>query len=60
RNYLCTQPGCGKRFKRAEHLKRHVRCIHNHDRPFTCPYPSCQKPFSRSDNLTQHIKIHQR
>ena len=32
RSYICTLSGCGKCFVRGEHLKRHVRSIHTHDK----------------------------
>lgn len=32
RTYVCVVPGCGKCFVRGEHLKRHVRSIHTHDK----------------------------
>ncbi|GAC97343.1 potential zinc finger protein [Pseudozyma hubeiensis SY62] len=56
--YTCKVPGCGKCFKRSEHLKRHVRSIHTDDKPFLCPFPSCNKRFSRHDNLNQHARVH--
>ncbi|EPQ27365.1 uncharacterized protein PFL1_04904 [Pseudozyma flocculosa PF-1] len=56
--YTCKVPGCGKCFKRSEHLKRHVRSIHTDDKPFVCSYPNCQKRFSRHDNLNQHARVH--
>ncbi|KAI9265602.1 hypothetical protein BY458DRAFT_438030 [Sporodiniella umbellata] len=58
RMFACKTDGCGKVFKRSEHLKRHVRSIHTLEKPFQCPYQSCHKRFSRSDNLNQHIRIH--
>ncbi|KAJ9052922.1 hypothetical protein DSO57_1029252 [Entomophthora muscae] len=58
RPYQCDHLGCGKMFKRSEHLKRHYRSIHTQDRPFICNHPNCNKRFSRSDNLTQHMRIH--
>jgi len=58
RTFRCTVSGCGKCFLRGEHLKRHVRSIHTHDKPFKCTIPSCGKHFSRRDNLVQHLKIH--
>ncbi|KAI9258775.1 hypothetical protein BDA99DRAFT_440426 [Phascolomyces articulosus] len=58
RLYKCTEPGCGKLFKRSEHVKRHYRSIHTKEKPFVCPYSECKKRFSRSDNLNQHIRIH--
>ncbi|CCC68544.1 hypothetical protein NCAS_0B04600 [Naumovozyma castellii] len=47
---------CERRFKRQEHLKRHVRSLHIGEKPYACHI--CNKNFSRSDNLTQHIKTH--
>lgn len=47
---------CTRRFKRQEHLKRHVRSLHMGERPFHCQI--CLKKFSRSDNLNQHMKTH--
>ncbi|QLG74305.1 hypothetical protein HG535_0G01890 [Zygotorulaspora mrakii] len=47
---------CDRRFKRQEHLKRHIRSLHMCEKPFDCHI--CGKKFSRSDNLNQHIKTH--
>lgn len=54
--FLCKVPGCGKCFKRSEHLKRHVRSIHTNERPFQCQWPTCKRLFSRHDNLNQHVR----
>ena len=32
RMYLCVVEGCGKCFARGEHLKRHIRSIHTHEK----------------------------
>ncbi|KAJ9071900.1 hypothetical protein DSO57_1032706 [Entomophthora muscae] len=53
----CTYPSCTRKFKRCEHLRRHI-LSHTGHRPFLCPIVSCQRPFSRKDNLAQHIKTH--
>ncbi|KAI8394450.1 Zinc finger C2H2 type domain signature [Nakaseomyces glabratus] len=47
---------CDRRFKRQEHLKRHIRSLHMGEKPYECHI--CNKKFSRSDNLNQHIKTH--
>ncbi|KXN73314.1 hypothetical protein CONCODRAFT_55634 [Conidiobolus coronatus NRRL 28638] len=58
--HICEVDNCFQTFKRAEHLKRHQRCVHFDHRPYQCPIPTCNKFFSRTDNLAAHIKIHQR
>ncbi|KAK9761434.1 hypothetical protein K7432_013660 [Basidiobolus ranarum] len=59
KNHVCTVAGCNMRFKRLEHLKRHMR-VHTLERPFACAYVGCRKTFSRRDNLGQHMRTHER
>ena len=54
KTFVCDQ--CNRRFRRQEHLKRHYRSLHTHDKPFECH--ECGKKFSRSDNLSQHARTH--
>ena len=54
KTFVCTL--CSRRFRRQEHLKRHYRSLHTHDKPFECT--DCGKKFSRSDNLSQHARTH--
>ena len=54
KTFVCTL--CSRRFRRQEHLKRHYRSLHTHDKPFECN--ECGKKFSRSDNLSQHQRTH--
>ncbi|KAK6977690.1 C2H2-type domain-containing protein [Favolaschia claudopus] len=58
RAFVCEVAGCGKGFVRGEHLKRHVRSIHTHEKPYQCPEVGCGKIFSRRDNLAQHARVH--
>ncbi|MCJ1435978.1 hypothetical protein MMC27_005354 [Xylographa pallens] len=54
KTFVCTL--CSRRFRRQEHLKRHYRSLHTHEKPFECN--ECGKTFSRSDNLAQHARTH--
>lgn len=54
KTFVCTL--CSRRFRRQEHLKRHYRSLHTHEKPFECS--DCGKKFSRSDNLSQHQRTH--
>jgi hypothetical protein len=54
KTFACTL--CSRRFRRQEHLKRHYRSLHTHEKPFECL--ECGKKFSRSDNLAQHQRTH--
>lgn len=56
-NFKCLYSLCGKRFKRQEHLKRHMN-VHTGSRPHKCKFPGCRKSFSRKDNMQQHLKMH--
>ncbi|QSS65124.1 C2H2 zinc finger domain-containing protein [Histoplasma capsulatum] len=51
--FKCDAPGCGGRFWRHEHLKRHLK-NHTNEKPFVCWVPDCNKSFSRNDNLRAH------
>ncbi|TQS38034.1 hypothetical protein Golomagni_01472 [Golovinomyces magnicellulatus] len=51
----CDFEGCGKKFVRQEHLKRHQR-THYSSESFKCQF--CDRSFSRFDNLLAHMKLH--
>lgn len=58
RTYTCKVEECQKVFGRYEHLKRHIRSLHTHEKPYLCGLPFCDKTFARRDNLMQHEKKH--
>ncbi|KAK9473496.1 uncharacterized protein V1510DRAFT_352507, partial [Dipodascopsis tothii] len=50
KRFECAE--CSRRFRRREHLKRHISTLHQRDKPFACEF--CNRRFSRGDNLLQH------
>ncbi|KAI8397234.1 hypothetical protein FOFC_20506 [Fusarium oxysporum] len=52
--------GCGRTYKRMEHLQRHIKTYHtNHPEYFSCEF--CGKSdFTRADNLRIHRRLHAR
>ncbi|KAI9808124.1 MAG: hypothetical protein M1825_004581 [Sarcosagium campestre] len=54
-SYKCNWKSCEKKFKRPEHLKRHMT-THTKEKPYVCE--GCGKRFSRSDNRKAHYPTH--
>ncbi|KAL1840293.1 hypothetical protein VTJ49DRAFT_582 [Mycothermus thermophilus] len=56
-NNPCEVEGCGKVFRRKEHLKRHIKTAHTNIR-WICEF--CSHRFNRFDNYKNHIGLHNR
>lgn len=54
--YICEF--CQRAFVRDDKRKRHIRCVHSHERPFVCEV--CAKAFARKDKLQEHARHHNR
>lgn len=55
--FTCTVPSCRARFKRLEHVKRHM-ASHSREKPHVCWVPGCDGRFTRRDNLQTHYYTH--
>jgi len=66
RSEPCNFPGCKKKFRRAEHMKRHIKShsTKEEDKPFKCVIcagvPGVAKLYKggRSDNFVDHLHTH--
>lgn len=54
RTFICTQPGCTKRYTSQWNLTKHTRTIHEGIREFVCPH--CSQAFAYKNNLMNHIQ----
>ncbi|RAL08048.1 C2H2 type zinc finger domain protein [Aspergillus homomorphus CBS 101889] len=53
-HFSCSHPGCGRTYRRKEHLTRHM-AGHRQITAAACPF--CDKTFSRNDTLRQHVRL---
>ncbi|KAG5360792.1 Zinc finger protein [Yarrowia sp. B02] len=59
KSFACEEPGCDKRFTRAEHLSRH-QLNHRPKEIFPCQFPGCTKTFVRADLRARHAQRHEK
>lgn len=52
---VCPEHGCGRKFSRSSHLKRHSR-THFKYRPYVCPVAGCDSSFNRRDCWREHLR----
>ena len=54
-SYRCKY--CDRSFSISSNLQRHVRNIHNKEKPFKCHL--CNRCFGQQTNLDRHLKKHE-
>ncbi|ELV14250.1 PR domain zinc finger protein 16 [Tupaia chinensis] len=55
--YTCRCKYCDRSFSISSNLQRHVRNIHNKEKPFKCHL--CNRCFGQQTNLDRHLKKHE-
>jgi len=55
KEFICSIPGCGAKFKSSSNQKRHER-QHGGEKPFQCNI--CNRKFARKYDLQVHERIH--
>lgn len=56
KEHSCSWPGCTKKFRVKQKLKRHVDRIHNNKRDYACTM--CASRFYDQDKLDDHVNSH--
>lgn len=56
--FVCTFPGCEKRFTRNDHLVRHAKA-HSGSKPHQCLWPGCGQAFREKHHLHRHEALHE-
>ena len=53
----CSQ--CLKKFSAKSSLKKHIKVVHNNEKPHACPQPDCEQKFGQKLDLKRHMmKFH--
>lgn len=53
----CRCKYCDRSFSISSNLQRHIRNIHNKEKPFKCHL--CDRCFGQQTNLDRHLKKHE-
>ncbi|KAJ8655326.1 hypothetical protein O0I10_009015 [Lichtheimia ornata] len=57
RPFVCSHPGCTKRFPRPDSLTTHIK-THATSRPHICSFPGCEKAYLHVRSLKKHEQSH--
>ena len=61
KKYTCTKENCNKKYITKSHLRRHIRCSHEHRlKPLAnvkCSIESCQKFFTTAASMKRHYNL---
>gem|GEM_PF-4834878 len=52
-SHVCAT--CGKAFKKKGNLNRHIKTVHEKQKPFKCEH--CGRTFGQKEHLNKHIKV---
>ena len=52
--YPCSHKNCNKQFTLMSSFNRHIKLVHNKERPFTCKLEGCLKSFYNKHRLECH------
>jgi uncharacterized Zn-finger protein len=55
--FVCSFPGCGKRYVHLQSRKEH-EYSHYGEKPFKCDFPGCGMAFTSSSNRKRHVRLH--
>lgn len=56
-SFPCRCKFCDRSFSISSNLQRHIRNIHNKEKPFKCHL--CDRCFGQQTNLDRHLKKHE-
>ncbi|KAI0673912.1 hypothetical protein C8Q78DRAFT_969122 [Trametes maxima] len=58
RRHVCPVETCKKTFIKRDHLDRHIRSLHRHERGNDCHDSDCSFTSGRRDNMAAHERTH--
>lgn len=51
--FVCSEPGCGKKFSQKSGLKAHIKTVHNGERPYVCE--ECNSSFGHRGDVSYFL-----